>query len=242
MKRKKAPEKGEKKKKRRGILRLFRWGAPVPIVLLLGVGAALFAVPAEHTRALSIVTGAILALAAFLLLLTAFVGNGSILQLLPGTAIVALAVWLFIQPDAADSALFYVITGVVLLRSLTGLFYSLVAGRKDSRLWQISMAGSILLLVCAVVCFFLPMAGLKAENILLGALCCFNAVFESAALLHRMTSRGGEEKSDAPKKKRKEQPEEAPAPEPIAPPEKEREQETEKKGSFWQRMGRKRKN
>ena len=44
---KRGAEKEEKKsaKKRRGFLRLFRWGTLLPVVLLLAVGVALFITP-----------------------------------------------------------------------------------------------------------------------------------------------------------------------------------------------------
>ena len=52
-------------------------------------------------------------------------GGAGVLQIVCGTALVALAVWLFVQPEEAGNALYYVLTGVVLLRALVGLFYAL---------------------------------------------------------------------------------------------------------------------
>ncbi len=192
---KRGAEKEEKKsaKKRRGFLRLFRWGTLLPVVLLLAVGVALFITSSDDLRALSYGTGAVLCFLALLFFVGAFLGGAGVLQIVCGTALVALAVWLFVQPEEAGNALYYVLTGVVLLRALVGLFYALFAKRKESRLWQIAMAGSLLLLVCAVVCLFLPMLHLKTQNVLIGILCCMDALFELIALFHRISSKGGKE-------------------------------------------------
>lgn len=243
MKKGKRSEKGEKKKtkKRGGVLRLFRWGTLLPVLLLAAFGVALFAVPAGDMRALSIATGAVLCLVAFLLFLGAFGGNAGVFHIVCGAALVALAVWLFVQPEEARNVLYYVLTGVVFLRAVVGLFYALLAKRKESRLWQISMAGSIFLLVCAVVYVFLPMLKLDVQNVLIGVLCCLDALIECAALLHRL--RAGKETKETAKEPKNEQkkgerrenvPEEKPA-----PPEPQEPQEADEKAeqtSFWQRF------
>lgn len=254
-----------KKRKKKGFLRLFRWGSLLPIALLLAAGVALFAVPAEKESVLGIATGVALALVAVLLIVAAFLGRGGVLQIVCAAGLIALAVWLFVQSEGTET-LYYVLTGVVLLRALVGLFYALFAKRKESRLWQISMAGSILLLVAAVVYFFLPMLHMGGQSLLIGGLCCLNALFEGVALLHRITAsmqreeprekskkKGTEEKTaekaeekteekTEEKKKKKKAKEPAPEePQKEEPPKKEEPapeepQEEEKKPSFFARF------
>ncbi len=195
---KSASKKEKKAKKKRGALRLFRWGSLLPIALLLGLGIALFAVPQEKLHALSIATGVILSFVALLLIAGSFLGSASVLRIVCGVGLVALAVWLFVQPGEGQSTLYYVLSGIVLLRALVGLFYALFAKRKESRLWQISLWGSVFLLVAAVVYFFLPMLRLSGQHLLLGALCCLDALFETAALLHRLMNAMKKEETQKP--------------------------------------------
>ncbi len=205
-----------KTKKRKGLLGLFRWGAPLPAAFLLAVGVALFFLPSENLRAFAVATGAVLCVVALCCLLGAFFGNANMPAIVAGAALVGLAIWLFVQPENAGSAVFYVLTAVIFLRATFGLFYSLIADRRESKLWQISMAGCIFLLVCAVVFFFLPSLEVGYLNVLLGALCCLAAFFEAVALLHRLSA-SGKKKEKAKKRGGKE--ELPPNGEPAAPTE-----------------------
>ncbi len=195
-------DKKTQKKKKKGILHLFRWGDLLPIALLLAAGIALFAVPAEKETVLGIATGIALAIVALFLIVGAFLGRGGVLQIVCAAGLIALAVWLFVQSEGTET-LYYVLTGIVLLRALVGLFYALFAKRKESRLWQLSMAGSVLLLVAAVVYIFLPMLHIGGQNLLIGGLCCLDALLETIALFHRISNAMHKEEAEKPKKQKK---------------------------------------
>lgn len=246
MKDKKSPKAKKDHSARRKIASLFRWGMPVPVLLLVAIAAVLFAVPPESLRVLGLIVGVLLIAAALVLIATAFTGKIGIPQIVIGVGLIAFSVWLFVQPEEASSALRYALTALVLLRAVLGFLYALLAKRKENRLWQISMAGSILLAIFCVVLFCLPPLRADVLNLLLGVLCCVNAAAELVALLHRalvLRQERKEEKAELRAERKKEEKEKDTEKEKgsarerdVAEEQPSEEKEEERKGGFWRRF------
>ncbi len=183
-----------KKAKKRSPLRFFRWGSPLPVLLLAALGVLLLCMPENSLPLLSVIVGAFFAGIAVLLISFAFTESKTgLISIAVGVALIAFAVWLFIRPEGALNALLIALTALLFLHGLFGLFYSLFAEKKQGVLWRGSLVGSIGLTVCAFVFFFLPVMtkDLRLWSLLLGLLACAGAVIETFALFHRFASRKG---------------------------------------------------
>lgn len=216
------PSQAQKKKKgekRKSAFRFLRWGSLIPVLTEVGIGVLLFCLQGRSMSLLSIVMGVIFCALAVLLLAFAFGGSrAGFVQLALGTLAIAFSVWLFVQPNEAVAALLIVLTALLFVRGMLGMFYSLSAKRQGGRVWQTVLVGSLILIVCAFVLFFLPMVSSSLQVLMLGILSCLGGAMEALTLAYRLVRPKGhqeakpqkEQEEQTSQKKQKEQEEEVP--------------------------------
>lgn len=192
-------KRAEGERPKRKAVRLLRRGAPLTAAFFLAVGTAFLAVPAEKTDVLCIVTGIVLAAAALYTIVSAFFGGASVLRIACGAVLASFAVWLFVQPGEAGSVLCYAVAGLLCLRALVGLFSLIFEKDRGGLLRKIAFAGDLLLVVGAMLALFLPASSGRVKVVLLGLLCCADALLECVALVRRFFARRREKKEAASK-------------------------------------------
>lgn len=175
MKRKRANKEGEKeskREKRRNPFRFLAWGAFFPILAEAGIGILLLALPENSLEVLSISVGVLFCVLAVFLLATAFLhAKAGILRLAFGAAFIGAAVWLFIGRSEAAVILLYILLGLLILRTLLGMWNALSRNKEltGRRRREIGFTVCLALFICAFVLFF-PIFSFTVRCIVTGVL------------------------------------------------------------------------
>lgn len=174
---------------------------------------------------IGIVSGAVFAAAGVFFLASAFIGKrAELIQLFTGIALIAFAVWLFVDAGNATIVLLLLIGTILLLRGLLGVWDTRLAAKSGGRWWQCQLVVSLAVAVFAFVLYFRPFS-VRGMCVTLGVLSLVTAVAELVSFVLRHLPRKAPQeapsgKAEEPTPKEGKPPAEAPAEQRKGPPSK----------------------